>query len=117
MQDYDLLVIGAGMAGLTAAANATREGSRVLVVEVSGDVGGSARFAGYAWTAPSREVMDRSTRSGTRRSDMPSWTASPTAWSGSAPSGSMSTTPSPSSASAAATSSTPTSTSTSAVGW
>ena len=28
------------------------------MVEVSGDVGGSARFAGYAWTAPSREVMD-----------------------------------------------------------
>jgi len=58
MQDYDLLVIGAGMAGLTAAAKATREGSKVLVVEVSGDVGGSARFAGYAWTAPSRDVMD-----------------------------------------------------------
>ena len=59
MQELDLLVIGAGMAGLTAAARAAREGRRVLVVEVSGDVGGSARFAGYAWTAPSREVMDR----------------------------------------------------------
>lgn len=58
MQELDLLVIGAGMAGLTAAAKATREGRRVLVVEVSDDVGGSARFAGYAWTAPSREVMD-----------------------------------------------------------
>lgn len=57
MQQFDLLVIGAGMAGLTAAARATREGRRVLVVEVSDDVGGSARFAGYAWTAPSREVM------------------------------------------------------------
>lgn len=58
MQDFDLLVIGAGMAGLTAAAKATREGRRVLVVEVSDDVGGSARFAGYAWTAPSHAVMD-----------------------------------------------------------
>jgi succinate dehydrogenase/fumarate reductase flavoprotein subunit len=58
MQKFDLLVVGAGMAGLTAAAKATREGRRVLVVEVSADVGGSARFAGYAWTAPSREVMD-----------------------------------------------------------
>jgi succinate dehydrogenase/fumarate reductase flavoprotein subunit len=58
MSQYDLLVIGAGMAGLTAAARATREGRRVLVLEVSDDVGGAARFAGYAWTAPSREVMD-----------------------------------------------------------
>lgn len=58
MQQFDLLVIGAGMAGLTAGALATREGRRVLVVEVSDDVGGSARFAGYAWTAPSHEVMD-----------------------------------------------------------
>ena len=58
MQEYDLLVIGAGMAGLTAAAKAAREGRRVLVLEVSDDVGGSARFAGYAWTAPTREVMD-----------------------------------------------------------
>lgn len=53
----DLLVVGGGMAGLTAAASAARSGLVVVVVEVSGDVGGSARFAGYAWTAPDREVM------------------------------------------------------------
>lgn len=58
MQEIDLLVIGAGMAGLTAAASATRAGSRVVVLEVSDDVGGSARFAGYAWTAPDHAVMD-----------------------------------------------------------
>jgi succinate dehydrogenase/fumarate reductase flavoprotein subunit len=58
MVETDLLVIGAGMAGLTAAARAAREGRRVVVTEVGDDVGGSARFAGYAWTAPSREVMD-----------------------------------------------------------
>ncbi|MBM7518480.1 FAD-dependent oxidoreductase [Nocardioides nitrophenolicus] len=58
MVETDLLVIGAGMAGLTAAARAAREGRRVVVVEVGDDVGGSARFAGYAWTAPSRAVMD-----------------------------------------------------------
>lgn len=58
MVETDLLVIGAGMAGLTAAARAARDGRRVVVVEVGDDVGGSARFAGYAWTAPSREVMD-----------------------------------------------------------
>jgi succinate dehydrogenase/fumarate reductase flavoprotein subunit len=59
MDEVDLLVIGAGMAGLTAAARAARGGLSVLVVDVAGDVGGSARFAGYAWTAPSHEVMDR----------------------------------------------------------
>ncbi|HEX6358317.1 FAD-binding protein [Actinophytocola sp.] len=55
--EVDLLVVGAGMAGLTAAARAARAGLSVLVTEVAEDVGGSARFAGYAWTAPSHEVM------------------------------------------------------------
>jgi succinate dehydrogenase/fumarate reductase flavoprotein subunit len=54
----DVLVIGAGMAGLTAGARAVRDGRSVTVVELGKDVGGSARFAGYAWTAPTREVMD-----------------------------------------------------------
>ena len=54
----DVLVIGAGMAGLTAGARAARDGRTVAVVEIGYDVGGSARFAGYAWTAPTREVMD-----------------------------------------------------------
>jgi succinate dehydrogenase/fumarate reductase flavoprotein subunit len=54
----DLLVIGAGMAGLTAGARAVRNGLSVIITEISGDVGGSARFAGYAWTAPNHEVMD-----------------------------------------------------------
>lgn len=54
----DLLVIGGGMAGLTAAACAAHDGARVLVVEVAEELGGSVRFAGYAWTAPSREVVD-----------------------------------------------------------
>jgi succinate dehydrogenase/fumarate reductase flavoprotein subunit len=54
----DLLVLGGGMAGLTAAARAAHDGARVLVVEVAAELGGSVRFAGYAWTAPSREVID-----------------------------------------------------------
>ncbi|TMR94040.1 FAD-binding protein [Nonomuraea basaltis] len=55
----DLLIIGAGMAGLTAGARAVRNGLSVLIVEISGDVGGSARFAGYVWTAPTHEIMDQ----------------------------------------------------------
>jgi len=56
--DTDLLVIGAGMAGLTAAARAVAGGRSVVVVEKSATIGGSAQFAGYAWTAPSHEVME-----------------------------------------------------------
>ncbi|MBP2328098.1 succinate dehydrogenase/fumarate reductase flavoprotein subunit [Kibdelosporangium banguiense] len=55
----DLLILGGGMSGLTAGAQAVRNGLSVVVAEVSADVGGSARFAGYAWTAPSHEVMDQ----------------------------------------------------------
>lgn len=53
----DLLVIGAGMAGLTAAARAASRGATVTVVEKGREIGGSARFAGYAWTAPTRQIM------------------------------------------------------------
>ncbi|MFE5916602.1 FAD-binding protein [Streptomyces sp. NPDC056468] len=58
-QVVDLLVIGAGMAGLTAGARAVRDGLSVVVTEIGDEVGGSARYAGYAWTAPSHEAMER----------------------------------------------------------
>ncbi|GHH25498.1 FAD-dependent oxidoreductase [Streptomyces lanatus] len=58
-QAVDLLVIGAGMAGLTAGARAVRDGLSVVVTEIGEEVGGSARYAGYVWTAPSHEVMER----------------------------------------------------------
>src|SRR5439155_14942390 len=54
----DLLVIGAGLAGLTAGAKAARDGLSVTVTEIGSEIGGSGRFAGYAWTAPTHEVMD-----------------------------------------------------------
>ncbi|MFI6774505.1 FAD-binding protein [Nocardia sp. NPDC050412] len=54
----DVLVIGGGMAGLTAAARALHLGNSVIVVEKATAVGGSAQFAGYAWTAPSHAIMD-----------------------------------------------------------
>ena len=53
----DLLVVGGGMAGLTAAASAATLGARVVLVEQGEQVGGSAIYAGFAWTAPSPDVM------------------------------------------------------------
>ncbi|MDQ1042459.1 hypothetical protein [Streptomyces sp. V4I2] len=70
-EGVDLLIIGAGMAGmagmagLTAGARAVRSGLSVAIVEIAADVGGSARFAGYAWTAPSHQVMDQHSRAET----------------------------------------------------
>ncbi len=57
--EVDVLVIGGGMAGLTAAVRSIKTGARVLLVEVAASVGGSAQYAGYVWTAPDRETMAR----------------------------------------------------------
>ncbi|MFC6065312.1 FAD-binding protein [Streptomyces ochraceiscleroticus] len=64
--DIDLLIIGAGMAGLTAGARAVQDGLSVVITDTATDVGGSARFAGYAWTAPSHDVMDEHNPHGDR---------------------------------------------------
>lgn len=56
---FDLVVIGAGAAGLTAAAKAVTTGARVLLLEKTGALGGSARYASYVWTAPDRDTMGR----------------------------------------------------------
>src|SRR3954465_8275039 len=53
----DLLVLGAGMAGLSAAAKAAAEGASVVLVEKGEAVGGSAAYAGFIWTAPTTDVM------------------------------------------------------------
>jgi succinate dehydrogenase/fumarate reductase flavoprotein subunit len=50
----DLLVIGAGIAGMSAAAYAARAGASVAIVEKGSDVGGSAVLSGGGlWTASS----------------------------------------------------------------
>jgi succinate dehydrogenase/fumarate reductase flavoprotein subunit len=49
----DLLVIGGGMAGLTAAASTAQRGGSVVLVERAASLGGSARLAGYLHTATS----------------------------------------------------------------
>jgi succinate dehydrogenase/fumarate reductase flavoprotein subunit len=65
-RDLDLLVIGGGMAGLTAAASAARNGLSVVLVEIAADAGGSGRYASYIWTAPTREVMAEQNPGGDR---------------------------------------------------
>lgn len=53
----DVLVIGAGIAGLAAAARVVQRGGSVVLVEKGPAVGGSALYAGYVWTAPSYAVL------------------------------------------------------------
>jgi succinate dehydrogenase/fumarate reductase flavoprotein subunit len=53
----DLLVIGGGMAGLSAAARAAQDGASVVLVEKAPRTGGSAEHAGFIWTAPTLAVM------------------------------------------------------------
>jgi succinate dehydrogenase/fumarate reductase flavoprotein subunit len=53
----DLLVLGGGMAGMTAAARACSDGASVALVEKGPAIGGSAMYAGFIWTAPTVEVM------------------------------------------------------------
>ncbi|MDE2367858.1 MAG: FAD-dependent oxidoreductase [Burkholderiales bacterium] len=56
--ECDLLVIGAGMAGLSAAGWAAERGARVVVVEKSDAIGGSAALSGgMLWTASSPARM------------------------------------------------------------
>lgn len=57
--DADLLVLGAGMAGLTAGAYAASNGIGAIVVESSVEVGGNARHAmGKVWTTPTLEALE-----------------------------------------------------------
>lgn len=56
-RETDLLVVGGGMAGLTAAARATARGLSVTVVERAPALGGSTLHAGYLWTAPTAAAM------------------------------------------------------------
>jgi succinate dehydrogenase/fumarate reductase flavoprotein subunit len=58
IMDCDLLVIGAGMAGLSAAGWAAERGARVIVVEKAAAIGGSAVLSGgVLWTASSPQRM------------------------------------------------------------
>ena len=54
----DVLILGSGMAGMTAAAQAAQDGLSVLVVERAPTPGGSAGIShGYVWTTPTLEAL------------------------------------------------------------
>ncbi len=58
--ECDLIVIGAGMAGMSAASRAANAGARVVVIEKAAEIGGSAALSGgYLWTATSTAQMRR----------------------------------------------------------
>jgi succinate dehydrogenase/fumarate reductase flavoprotein subunit len=64
---FDVVVCGAGMAGLCAAVSALEAGARTLVLEKASRPGGSMRMSGgTVWTAPSMDVMERWVPGGSR---------------------------------------------------
>src|SRR5690349_7432282 len=66
--DSDLIVLGAGMAGLTAAAVAAAAGARVLVIERGAEIGGNAILSsGYLWTTVDMESFRRRCPAGDER--------------------------------------------------
>jgi len=60
VQQFDVVVLGAGLAGMAAAASATEGSATVLVVERAPTTGGSAVISGgYVWTATDQESLRR----------------------------------------------------------
>jgi succinate dehydrogenase/fumarate reductase flavoprotein subunit len=65
--NWDVVVCGAGMAGLCAAARAAEAGARTLVIEKGPRAGGSMRMSGGTlWTAPNMAVMEEFVPAGDR---------------------------------------------------
>ncbi|MBI3966673.1 MAG: FAD-dependent oxidoreductase [Chloroflexi bacterium] len=58
--EADVVVIGAGMAGLAAAVQAAQLGARVVVIEKAAEPGGAVNVSGgWVWTFPSKEIYRR----------------------------------------------------------
>ncbi|MDB5820669.1 MAG: hypothetical protein JWQ11_4309, partial [Rhizobacter sp.] len=56
---YDVVVIGAGMAGHCTALEAARQGGRVLLLEKTALYGGSTRMCGGAFAFAGTEVQKK----------------------------------------------------------
>jgi fumarate reductase flavoprotein subunit len=56
--DFDLVVVGAGGAGLAAAATAAGDGARVLLVDAAREPGGSTALSGGSFMAAGTHVQD-----------------------------------------------------------
>jgi fumarate reductase flavoprotein subunit len=59
MNEYDVIVVGAGMAGHCTALEAARQGARVLLLEKTALYGGSTRMCGGAFAFAGTEVQKR----------------------------------------------------------
>ena len=56
--EFDLLIVGGGMAGVSAAAEAALQGARVVVCEISNRLGGTALLStGNVWTVQTPEAF------------------------------------------------------------
>ncbi|WP_367274828.1 FAD-dependent oxidoreductase [uncultured Maritimibacter sp.] len=57
--DFDVIVIGAGGAGLAAASEATARGARVLPLEAGARTGGSTRLSGGVFWASNTSLQKK----------------------------------------------------------
>lgn len=61
--DTDVVVIGCGGAGLTAAISAAKNGANVIIVEKNGEIGGNTLVCGAIYNAPDSELQKKLTMS------------------------------------------------------
>jgi succinate dehydrogenase/fumarate reductase flavoprotein subunit len=60
LEGFDLLVVGGGMAGMSAAAQAADQGARVVVCEAANRLGGTALLStGNVWTVDTEDAFHR----------------------------------------------------------
>ena len=69
-RDYDVVVVGSGAAGLSAAISAADSGARVLICESEQMVGGSSRLSGGHFYAAGTSVQESAGTYGDSADDM-----------------------------------------------